>query len=68
MRMATTIGLDVGRERGRDDLQPLHGGEDRDGRRDDAVAVEKRRAEEAESDEDGVPRSARPRRRVGGAP
>ena len=56
--------LDVGLERGRDDLEPLDGREDRDGRRDDAVAVEERRPEEAEGDEDDVARGARSRRRA----
>ena len=55
--------LDVGLERRRDDLEPLDGGEDRDGRRDDAVAVQERGAEEPERNEDEVPGAPGRRRR-----
>ena len=55
------IGTTYGVEDGRRDLQPFDRAEHRDGRRDHAVAVEQRGAEEAERDED------RPRRGVAGA-
>ena len=49
--------LDVRAEDGRRDLETLDRAEHRDRRRDHAVAVEQRRAEEAEGDEDGAARS-----------
>ena len=42
---------DVGLEQGRGDLEPFDRAEHRDGRRDHAVAVEQRRAEDAQQDE-----------------
>jgi hypothetical protein len=49
--MATDSGNHIGfGERG-EDLQPLGGAEDRDGGRDDTVAVEQRRTEDAEQHE-----------------
>ena len=45
------------------DLEPLHGAEHGDRRRDDAVAVEQRGAEEAERDEQRVAASGRRRAR-----
>ncbi len=44
-------GDDERRERRRDPLEPLHGAQDRDGRRDDAVPIKERGAEEDDEDE-----------------
>ena len=46
---------DVVLERGRRDVETLHRAEHRDGRRDDAVAVEQRRAEQPERDQQRAP-------------
>ena len=46
---------DVVHQPGRGDLEPLHRAQDRDGRRDDTVAVEERRAEEPDRDERRCP-------------
>ena len=50
-RIATDDRDDEALERGRGDLEALDGAEHRDGRRDQAVAVEQRRAEHAERDD-----------------
>ena len=55
-------GHDVGRDRRQHDLEPLDGGEDRDGRRDHGVAEEERRPGETD-DEEG--RAEAPRDRQG---
>ena len=51
MRMTQVIGTTNGEKRVRRDLEPLDRGEHRDRRRDHAVAVEQRRAEEAQHDQ-----------------
>src|SRR5262249_13004826 len=51
MTTAAGAGHPVGREAGGRDVQPLERAQDRDRGRDDAVAVDQRRAEEAAQDE-----------------
>ena len=50
--MATEIGSTYGVKRGRSDLKPLDRAEHGDGWRDHAVAVEQRRTEDAQPDEE----------------
>ena len=55
----SVIGRTAGASDRRVDLEPLDGGEHRDGRRDGAVAIEQRRADEPDDQEAGPPGAGR---------